>query len=182
MLRACDKAGTVKRVVMTSSFATIIFGHDHTVDPTPYTDKEWNEKSKPTPGDVSNIYRTSKIEAERAAWQFVKENAVGFSLVTICPPMVVRSRCVCVARAASSEPSLCSHDYLSCIVFRHCPPRVLSPPPPDFAARNALIGARLSQRTNSSLIATRLICVWALACRWGSGCQATRASTIRLML
>lgn len=90
VLRACDKAGTVKRVVMTSSFAAIIFAHDHTVDPTPYTDKEWNDKSKPTPGDVANIYRTSKIEAEKAAWQYVKENAVGFSLVTICPPMVVR--------------------------------------------------------------------------------------------
>lgn len=80
----------MKRVVMTSSFAAIIFAHDHTVDPTPYTDKEWNDKSKPTPGDVANIYRTSKIEAEKAAWQYVKENAVGFSLVTICPPMVVR--------------------------------------------------------------------------------------------
>ena len=36
----------VKRVVTTSSFATIIFGHDHTVDETPYTDKSWNNYSK----------------------------------------------------------------------------------------------------------------------------------------
>jgi nucleoside-diphosphate-sugar epimerase len=103
VLRACDKAGTVKRVVMTSSFATIIFGHDHTVDPTPYTDKEWNEKSTPTPGDVANIYRTSKIEAERAAWKFVKENPVGFSLVTICPPMVVR--CARISALVGPSPN-----------------------------------------------------------------------------
>ncbi len=35
--RACAAAGTVRRVVTTSSFATIIFGHDHTTDATPYT-------------------------------------------------------------------------------------------------------------------------------------------------
>ena len=44
-------------MVTTSSFATIIFGHDHTVDETPYTDKEWNEYSQPWEGDAANIYR-----------------------------------------------------------------------------------------------------------------------------
>lgn len=117
MLKSCKRAGTVKRVVMTSSFATIIFGHDHAVDPTPCTlqtafpssmpslasrtrsqqsetdtDKEWNEVSQPTEGDAANIYRSSKVQAERAAWAFVdaEGDAASFSLVTINPPMVVR--------------------------------------------------------------------------------------------
>lgn len=49
VLEACRQAHTVKRVVMTSSFATVIFGHDHTTDSSPYTDKEWNNVSKPSP-------------------------------------------------------------------------------------------------------------------------------------
>lgn len=56
------------------------------------TDKEWNEVSQPTEGDAANIYRSSKVQAERAAWAFVdaEGDAASFSLVTINPPMVVR--------------------------------------------------------------------------------------------
>jgi len=85
---SCNKAG-VKRVVATSSFATIIFGHDHTVDETPYTDKEWNDYSQPWKGDAGHIYRYAKTTAERAGWEYVEKNKPSFKLVTINPPMIV---------------------------------------------------------------------------------------------
>ena len=34
-------------------------------------------------------YRASKVMAERAAWEFVKEKQPRFDIVTICPPLVI---------------------------------------------------------------------------------------------
>eukprot|EP00039_Didymoeca_costata_P019323 m.337071 g.337071 ORF g.337071 m.337071 type:complete len:352 (+) comp18039_c0_seq1:245-1300(+) len=84
---SCKKAG-VKKIVTTSSFATIIFGHDHTVDETPYTDKEWNTVSKPSIDDAGHTYRFAKVEAEKYGWEFAKENP-DISLITINPPMII---------------------------------------------------------------------------------------------
>lgn len=78
---ACLKASTIRRVVTTSSFATIIFGHDDSKDPRPYTDQEWNTVSQPTPGDTMNIYRVAKTSAERTGWQFMQEHTPHFDLV-----------------------------------------------------------------------------------------------------
>jgi len=85
---SCAKAG-VKRVVTTSSFATIVFGHDHAVDETPYTDKEWNNFSQPWEGDAPHIYRYAKTAAERAGWEYVEQKKPSFKLITINPPMIV---------------------------------------------------------------------------------------------
>jgi dihydroflavonol-4-reductase len=82
VLRACQKAGTVKRVVLTSSGAAI------TDSPEPgkvYTEKDWNEKSSLT----RNPYYYSKTVAERAAWNFIKENELSFELVVINPIIVI---------------------------------------------------------------------------------------------
>jgi dihydroflavonol-4-reductase len=107
--RAAAAAGTVRRIVTTSSFATIIFGwplcvcfvsplsvvlttmtgHDHTTDPAPYTDAEWNTVSKLAPGDAHSNYRVSKVLAERAGWDFVATERPPFDLITLNPPMVV---------------------------------------------------------------------------------------------
>lgn len=87
--KSCAKESSIKRVVTTSSFATIIFGHDHTVDPTPYTEKEWNTVSKADSGNTMHIYRVSKTEAERAGWSFIENEKPGFDLVTINPPIVI---------------------------------------------------------------------------------------------
>lgn len=94
VLRSAAKAPSVKRVVITASFATIIFAgypeRDHTKDNSiPYTDKDWNEYSRSWPGERGHIYRRSKVLAEKAAWQFVEDNTPGFVLCTIHPPMVV---------------------------------------------------------------------------------------------
>jgi len=70
----------VKRVVITSSFASIVDGKkgnlipDHT-----YSEKDWNpvteEEAVQSP---SNGYRASKTFAEKAAWDFVEKEKPNF--------------------------------------------------------------------------------------------------------
>eukprot|EP00052_Salpingoeca_macrocollata_P015568 m.124207 g.124207 ORF g.124207 m.124207 type:complete len:328 (+) comp19730_c3_seq1:324-1307(+) len=86
---ACQRTPTVKRVVTTSSFATIIFGHDHTKDPEPYTEKDWNSVSRADSADTMHIYRVSKTEAEKAGWRLLQEEKPHFDIVTINPPLVL---------------------------------------------------------------------------------------------
>ncbi|KAM0322989.1 hypothetical protein ACHAQA_009088 [Verticillium albo-atrum] len=80
----------VKRVVITSSFASIL-DEARLDDPaTIYTERDWNPV---TEADIhrskATAYRASKKLAERAAWDFVDQHAPGFDLVTICPPLVL---------------------------------------------------------------------------------------------
>jgi nucleoside-diphosphate-sugar epimerase len=77
VLRAARDAG-VKRVVLTSSFAAIGYGHanqDQTFDETTWTDLQ---------GNVS-AYVKSKTLAERAAWDFVAREGNGLELSVINP-------------------------------------------------------------------------------------------------
>jgi nucleoside-diphosphate-sugar epimerase len=81
-------APTVRRVVVTSSFAAIL-DEARAGDPaTVFSEASWNpvtiddiHRNPPT------AYRASKKLAEKAAWEFVKDNNK-FELVTINPPMV----------------------------------------------------------------------------------------------
>jgi nucleoside-diphosphate-sugar epimerase len=83
VLKAIKKnAPTVKHVVITSSFASIVNGEkgnswDHT-----YSEKDWNpvteEQALVNP---SNGYRASKTFAEKAAWKFVEEEKPNFTWV-----------------------------------------------------------------------------------------------------
>jgi nucleoside-diphosphate-sugar epimerase len=76
-LRAAAKAG-VKRVVLTSSVAAAAGPGDNiTTDETVWTD----------PGDP-DAYRQSKMQAERAAWDFVAAHPA-LELVTVNPSMVI---------------------------------------------------------------------------------------------
>jgi nucleoside-diphosphate-sugar epimerase len=83
---------SVKRVVITSSFASIWNGSKGTWPEHTYTEADWNpvtweEAANPeTNGAIA--YCASKTFAERAAWDFIKEKKPEFSLVTVCPPMV----------------------------------------------------------------------------------------------
>lgn len=84
-------APTVRRVVITSSFAAIM-DEDKITDPNhTFSEDSWN------PVTIDDIhrhpmtaYRASKTLAEKAAWDFVKgpANNVKFDLATINPPMV----------------------------------------------------------------------------------------------
>ncbi|KAK4204708.1 hypothetical protein QBC40DRAFT_191312 [Triangularia verruculosa] len=82
---------TVKRVVVTSSFAAII-NEAHVSDPsTVFSENSWNPV---TIDDIhknpATAYRASKTLAEKAAWDFVEDpkNGAKFDLVTVNPPMV----------------------------------------------------------------------------------------------
>ena len=82
----------VKRVVITSSFSSIWNGAKGDWPEHTYSEADWNpvtyEEAKDPSMDGGSVYSASKVFAERAAWDFVKEQKPNFSLVTICPPML----------------------------------------------------------------------------------------------
>ncbi len=82
VLRACAKAPSVKRVVLTSSLAAIT---DEPDDQYIFTETDWNCKSSL----ARNPYFYSKALAEQAAWQFMREQARSFDLVALNPCMVI---------------------------------------------------------------------------------------------
>ncbi|KAK3985737.1 putative 3-beta hydroxysteroid dehydrogenase isomerase [Cladorrhinum sp. PSN332] len=95
---AAKTNGRVKRVVITSSFASVIDvdrnlrakegGEDYFT----YTVEDWNPLSYQEAADPKTsavvAYRGSKKFAELAAWEFVNNDPqCGFDIVTLCPPM-----------------------------------------------------------------------------------------------
>ncbi|KAB5585330.1 hypothetical protein GE09DRAFT_22480 [Coniochaeta sp. 2T2.1] len=91
ILQAANKYATpaLKRVVITSSFASNL---DTTKGSRPgytYTDADWNPQGWETADmDSSSAYCASKALAEKAAWDFIEEEKPGFDLVSINPPWV----------------------------------------------------------------------------------------------
>ncbi|CAK7241634.1 MAG: methylglyoxal reductase (NADPH-dependent) gre2 [Sporothrix thermara] len=90
VLKAVQKyAPQVRRVVVTSSFAAILDDTTISNPNTTYTEKSW---CPITLEDVAGIpqkgYRASKKLAEKAAWDYVRDNKPNFDLVTVNPPMV----------------------------------------------------------------------------------------------
>jgi dihydroflavonol-4-reductase len=95
VLRAARDAGA-KRVVMTSSFAAIGYGHAAPLERGPvrrdpslkqetlFTEKDWTD---PNGADVMP-YTKSKTLAERAAWDFVEREGGGLE-VTVVNPVAV---------------------------------------------------------------------------------------------
>ncbi|KAK5132806.1 hypothetical protein LTR08_008607 [Meristemomyces frigidus] len=83
-------APLVKRVVITSSFASIVDGFKGTRPGHTYSESDWNpitpEQAVENP---ANGYRASKTFAERAAWDFVEQEKPNFTLATMCPPLVL---------------------------------------------------------------------------------------------
>ncbi|KAK1508368.1 NAD dependent epimerase/dehydratase [Colletotrichum tamarilloi] len=80
----------VKRVVVTSSFASVI-DEAKTEDPnTIFTEEFWNPVTVEDIGrSPATAYRASKKLAEKAAWDFVNDEKPGFDLVTLTPPLVL---------------------------------------------------------------------------------------------
>jgi nucleoside-diphosphate-sugar epimerase len=82
VLRAARDAG-VQRVVLTSAFHAVGFGHPHT-DHT-FTEDDWS----PLDGPGVDAYGKSKILAERAAWDFIAAEGGSTQLSTILPVAVM---------------------------------------------------------------------------------------------
>ncbi|KAI1136252.1 putative NADPH-dependent methylglyoxal reductase GRE2 [Hypoxylon sp. FL0543] len=84
-------APSVKRVIITSSFAAIGDLAGNPLSNKTYTREDWNpvtiEQARATQ-NPNITYPASKKFAEKAAWDFVKEGKGNFELVTICPPAV----------------------------------------------------------------------------------------------
>jgi nucleoside-diphosphate-sugar epimerase len=78
VLRAARDAG-VKRVVLTSSFAAI--GYGHPPQDAPFDETYWTDLSAPNIG----AYVKSKTLAERAAWDFVAKEGKGLELSVVNP-------------------------------------------------------------------------------------------------
>ncbi|CAF1032353.1 unnamed protein product, partial [Brachionus calyciflorus] len=82
VLNACIQVGSkVKKVIQTSSVAAVAgdyFKHLYT-----YTEKDWPDLIEQQP------YTKSKIMAEKAAWDFMKENSPNFILICINPGYVI---------------------------------------------------------------------------------------------
>ncbi|XVF22891.1 hypothetical protein REPUB_Repub12eG0209800 [Reevesia pubescens] len=84
VLKSCVKVPSIKRVVITSSMASVIFNGkpltpDVVVDETWFSDSRLCEENK-------NWYPLAKTLAEEAAWRFAKDN--GIDLVILHPGLV----------------------------------------------------------------------------------------------
>ncbi|EME84987.1 uncharacterized protein MYCFIDRAFT_41794 [Pseudocercospora fijiensis CIRAD86] len=83
VLRAAKKTGTIKRVVVTSSLAAVIFGHNARAANDPFTEEDWANLK--TPHHRAPAYQKSKIIAEKAAWDFIEKEGGKMELSVICP-------------------------------------------------------------------------------------------------
>ena len=81
VLRASREAG-VKRVVVTSSFAAI--GYGHPPQDAPFTERDWTNLQ----GTDVAPYPKSKTVAERAAWDFMAREGGGLELSVVNPVAV----------------------------------------------------------------------------------------------
>ncbi|HVU99584.1 MAG TPA: aldehyde reductase [Puia sp.] len=80
VLRASRGSG-VRRVVLTSAFGAVVYGHPPRT--TPFTEKDWTVTTGKVPP-----YQKSKTLAERAAWEFVKKEG-GPELSVVNPVTVM---------------------------------------------------------------------------------------------
>ena len=83
VLRAARDAN-VKRVVVTSSFAAVGYGHPPNTGKV-LTEKDWSEPKGP---DVYP-YIKSKIFAERAAWDFIEKEGGSMEMATVNPTAIL---------------------------------------------------------------------------------------------
>lgn len=81
-LREANRAG-IDRVVLTASAVAVMYG-DLPAGRTVYDERDWSQDDHPT----QNAYGRSKTHAERAAWDFVANEAPDMKLTTINPVLV----------------------------------------------------------------------------------------------
>jgi len=83
-------APSVKRVVITSSFASIINPFKGNWPEHTYSEADWNPiTQQQAVENPPNGYRASKTFAEKAAWDFLEQEKPNFSIATMCPPLVL---------------------------------------------------------------------------------------------
>ncbi|KAL9011086.1 MAG: hypothetical protein Q9180_009228, partial [Flavoplaca navasiana] len=90
ILKAIKKsAPSVKRVIITSSFAAVFSPKIGNRPGYTYSEKDWNPTTEEEAiQDPPSGYRASKTFAEKAAWEFVEKEKPNFTVSTMNPPMV----------------------------------------------------------------------------------------------
>ena len=98
VLDACaSEASSVQRVVLTSSFASLmnVGGRTPWANDFHYSEEHWNVSSAPDADGIfpepinAHAYRWSKTVAEKAAWAHPATLSGKFDVATILPPMVL---------------------------------------------------------------------------------------------
>lgn len=98
ILRSASSPNTsVQRVIFISSLSTVVNNH-HAETPPVYDETDWNDRApaeveaKGVEASAAAKYATSKTLAEKAAWEYVKNEqesgAVHWDFVSLCPPWV----------------------------------------------------------------------------------------------
>ncbi|KAJ5159329.1 uncharacterized protein N7500_008980 [Penicillium coprophilum] len=91
VLDAASKNPKIRRVVITSSFASVLDANRKGPPYFRYTGADWNpltyEESVDPATNAIIAYRGSKKFAELEAWKYVEEHSPTFDLVALCPPM-----------------------------------------------------------------------------------------------
>ncbi|KAF9894470.1 hypothetical protein FE257_007973 [Aspergillus nanangensis] len=81
----------VGKVVIMSSFAAVYDAAKGLQPGTVYTEGDWSPMTYEEGRDAQMVpaaYRASKVIAERAAWDYIRDHKVSYQLVTLCPGMV----------------------------------------------------------------------------------------------
>ncbi|KAK0534482.1 hypothetical protein OC834_001872 [Tilletia horrida] len=96
VIEAAIKSSTVKNIVLTSSFASVLSMDDGLPFPEPapraYTEKDWNRATYEDAAKSDQpgfAYCASKGLAERKAFELVEQSGKSIKLATLCPPMVM---------------------------------------------------------------------------------------------
>ena len=87
---AIVKAGIKPRIVLTSSVAAVMGKATDKPADQCFDEDDWNSTSEPhgnPPGDGLDIYRYSKLIAEREAWRLAEKH--GLEMASICPTFIV---------------------------------------------------------------------------------------------
>ncbi|VUC27277.1 unnamed protein product [Clonostachys rosea] len=79
----------ITRIVITSSFASVLDPAQGNRPGYTYTEADWNPVTPETASANPVVaYLASKTFAEKAAWDFVRDNKPNFDITTLLPPMV----------------------------------------------------------------------------------------------
>ncbi len=81
-----SSANKVKRVVITSSVASIIYGKEKSKREGLFNESQW---TNPENKKDSTPYHRSKTIAEKAAWDFIKSDKSGLELSVVCPGAIL---------------------------------------------------------------------------------------------